>query len=169
MQNTMAGIPIFLGRPILLEEYVELGGLPAAGVGRVNDITPTRTVLRNPDGRIVYISNLHIITSKLINCTRLGFVQTSVNDPRIPPAVAPEEEDQVSRTFDLPQLRRLLEKRPDMNSFTPSTIITGISASTLTVEVRFWIREVARREEIVDDLLESLMDRLEEKGLRLAE
>ncbi|MFP4546319.1 MAG: hypothetical protein ACLFPN_05655 [Methanomassiliicoccales archaeon] len=44
-----------------------------------------------------------------------------------------------------------------------------MSGSSVTVGARFWIREVARREEIVDDLLESLMDRLEEKGLRLAE
>lgn len=66
IQNMMAGVLIFVTRPVQLEDWVAIGGLPDTGIGRVKDINWTRTVLRNQDDRIVFIPNSNIITSKVV-------------------------------------------------------------------------------------------------------
>lgn len=52
IQNAISGILISITRPIRLEDWVELGGLPDTGIGRVKDITLLTTVLRDTNGRV---------------------------------------------------------------------------------------------------------------------
>jgi len=190
LQNTMAGILIFIQRPIHLEDWVEIGGLPTTGIGRVKDITLSRITLRNADGRIVFIPNSIILNSKVINYTRAGFTEVAVPlrfpvgmdmervrsiimdavklNPRLPPNLDQEEERSYIRMFNLPQIKLLFDKKPDISLFVPRTLVTGITGSEVMVEIRIWVREIQTREQIISDLLESVNDRLSREGLKLA-
>ena len=190
IQNTMAGILILIQRPIQLEDWVEIGGLPQTGVGRVKDITLTRTTLRPSDGRIVYIPNSLLITSKVINYTRAGFTEVPVPlkftvgtdmervkeiiikaveaNPKLPPNLALEEERSYKRILELPQIRRLFDTKPDMSLFMPRIMITGITGLEVEVEVRIWVREIQNKDEIVSQLLEFIAHRISREGLELA-
>lgn len=191
LQNLMAGLLIFITRLVRLEDWVEVGGIPATGVGRVKDITWTRTVLRNADGKIVYIPNSLLITVKVVNYTRAGFTEVPIElevpldvpfeevrriaqevaeaNPRIPPNLTWEERNKWERLFDLPQITRLFEKRPDLSMFRTKVLITGIADSNYKIQIRIWIGEIHSKEEIVSDFLEQLISRLREEGIELKE
>jgi small-conductance mechanosensitive channel len=191
IQNAIAGILISITRPIRLEDWVEVGGLPDTGIGRVKDITLLTTVLRDMDGRISYIPNSMILTMKVINYTRSGFVAVHVDltipstsdfnrlksivlevaddDPLIMPNVAEEEKSAVSKLFEVPSVRVMFEHKHDMNVLNPKVTITDISESKVKVTIKFWIREISKRDEIISGFLSKLGARLEKEGIKLVE
>ncbi len=76
-QNIIAGIIIAIERPIKLGDWVEVGGIPQAGLSRVKDVTLFRIVLRRLDGAIVYVPNSILMTSNMINYSKGGFLKIS--------------------------------------------------------------------------------------------
>lgn len=189
IQNAISGILISITRPIRLEDWVEVGGLPATGVGRVKDITLLMTVLRDTDGRLSYVPNSMILTSKVINYTRSGFVAVSVDlaisstseyekpkeivlrvadeDPLIIPNAAGEERSAIAKLFQAPSIRSMFGHRHDMSALDPKVTIADISESKVDVRVKFWIREIQRKDEIVSGFLAELGSRLEREGVRI--
>ncbi len=190
IQNMMAGLLIFITRPVQMEDWVAVGGIPDTGIGRVKDINWTRTVLRNQDGRIVFIPNSNMITSKVVNYTQAGYTRTPVDlevpydidfdrfksivmdvahdHPKIPPNMTEEEKDRFSSTFDLPSIKRFLEDKPNMNMFETQVQITGLLESKYKVQVHIWVAEIKDREMIVSEFLEMLMNRLRSEGISLS-
>jgi small conductance mechanosensitive channel len=191
IQNAIAGILISITRPIRLEDWVEVGGVPDTGIGRVKDITLLTTVLRDTDGRISYIPNSMILTMKVINYTRSGFVAVRVNltipstsdfnrlretvlkvvdeDPLIMPNVTEEEKSAVAKLFEVPSIRVMFEHKHDMSALDPRVTITDISESEVEVMVKFWIREIYRKDEIISGFLSKLGVRLGKEGTKLIE
>lgn len=189
ISNLMAGLLIFITRPVQLEDWVDIGGLPATGVGRVKDITWTRTVLRNADGKIVYIPNSLLIMVKVVNYTRAGFTEVPIEvevpigipfervrrvieevaegSPRIPPNMTKEEQTKWESRFDIPQITRLFEKRPDLNMFRTRVLITGITDSKYRVNIRIWVGEIFSKEQIISEFLHQLLSRFKEEGIEL--
>ncbi|MEM2979347.1 MAG: mechanosensitive ion channel, partial [Methanomassiliicoccales archaeon] len=51
IQNAFAGILISFTKPLEVEDWVEVGGMPATGLCRVKDINLINTVMRDLDGR----------------------------------------------------------------------------------------------------------------------
>jgi small conductance mechanosensitive channel len=78
IQNLIAGLLIAIERPIQLEELIEVGGAPETGICKVKDITLTTTVLRNTNGRLIYLPNSVVLSSRIINYTKSGFVELPV-------------------------------------------------------------------------------------------
>lgn len=191
IQNAISGILISVTRPIRLEDWVEVGGTPDTGVGRVKDITLLTTVLRDGDGRISYIPNSMILTTKVINYTKSGFVALRVRltvmspidfgrlkqivievtdeDPLILPNVTEEERSAVAKIIEIPNIRAMFEHRHDMSALNPKVTISDISETKVAVVVKFWIREINLKDEITSGFLNKLGTRLENEGIRLIE
>ena len=191
IQNAISGILISVTRPIRLEDWVEVGGTPDTGVGRVKDITLLTTVLRDGDGRISYIPNSMILTTKVINYTKSGFVALRVRltvmspidfgrlkqivlevtdeDPLILPNVTEEERSAVAKIIEIPNIRAMFEHKHDMSALNPKVTITDISETKVEVVVKFWIREINLKDEITSGFLNKLGTRLENEGIRLIE
>jgi small-conductance mechanosensitive channel len=191
IQNAISGILISVTRPIRLEDWVEVGGTPDTGVGRVKDITLLTTVLRDGDGRISYIPNSMILTTKVINYTKSGFVALRVRltvmspidfgrlkqivievtdeDPLILPNVTEEERSAVAKIIEIPNIRAMFEHKHDMSALNPKVTISDISETKVEVVVKFWIREINLKDEITSGFLDKLGMRLENEGIRLIE
>ncbi len=189
IQNVMAGVLISVLRPIQLEDWIEMGGLPATGVSRVKDITLTNTVLRDMDGRISYVPNSMIITSKVVNYTRSGFVAIPLSmvvamptdfdqlkqivlaaadrDPYILPNVTESERSAIQKLFERSSVRKLLENKRDMSFLMPTVSIAGLKGDRMDIVMKIWIREIYRRDEIVTGFLKTLNERLTAEGVKL--
>jgi small conductance mechanosensitive channel len=189
IQNLIAGILIAIERPIQLEEWVEMGGAPDTGICKVKDITLTTTVLRNMNGRIIYVPNSVLLSSRIVNYTKSGFVELPVQltipygsdlekikrtvlevadgNARILPNVPIEEKSIMTQLLEMPPFKRLFEPDLNVTMFEPKVLIADISGSTITLSIRIWIREVNKREIIVSEFLDSLLKKLKEEKIEM--
>ncbi len=65
LQNFIAGVIISLEKPMELEDIVEI--LPDTGICKVKAINIMNSVFRKEDGKLLYIPNLTLLNSKIIN------------------------------------------------------------------------------------------------------
>lgn len=187
IQNFIAGILISIGRPIELEDWVEIAGPIQTGISKVKDITLTRTILRDIDGKLLYVPNFTLLSSKIINYTKSGFVEVPVqltipydsdyekvkgiirevanNNVRILPNVPREERSIIVKLFELSRTKRLFDDKSDISKFEPRILISDISGSNITLVIRIWIREINKKEEIVSEFLDSLLEKLKGKDV----
>lgn len=130
-----------------------------------------------------------ILTSKVINYTRSGFVALSVDlsiqstsdfqklkeivlkvadeDPLIMPKVDGDERSAIAKLLEVPAFKSMFEHRHDMSALDPQVVISDISESRVDVKVKFWIREINRKEEIISGFLKELGSRLDREGVKL--
>jgi len=182
LQNFLAGVLISLSRPIQLDDWIQMGGEPLTGVSQVKDVTLTRTVLRDLDGRIYYVPNSLILTSKIVNYSRSGLVRVSVqfsvpNDldlaavgetilksldahAAVLPNVSDEEERRVRSLIEIPSVRRLFPVPSTLAAFQPEVLVAAIGTMDTTLSIRFWIRDVVSRDRVVSDFLADLRNRM---------
>ena len=189
IQNLIAGVLIAIQRPIQLEDWIEIGGT-SEGVCKVKDITLSTTILRNINGKIVYLPNSLLLSSRIINYTKSGFVEIPVpltipsgsdmgkikkivlevadKNSWILPNVPLEEKTIMTQLLELPRLKGLFEHNFDVKMFEPKILISDFSDSTITLSIRIWIREVNKKDEIVSEFLDSVLKRLKEEKLEMA-
>jgi len=175
ISSLLAGFLITINRTITLDDWVELGGLPDTGVSQVKDITFTRTILRDRDGRVYIVPNATLLSSKIINYSKSGFIEVLLT--LILPYEIPFDRARdvimtvLSRHPDvLPDKRSIAPVVPsgmrdsfffqgytwlkaDPDALVPRVLFTTITNQGNTISIRFWIRDVVRREEITSDVL----------------
>ncbi len=178
IQNFIAGILISVGRPLQLDDWVEIGD---TGICNIIDITLIRTVLRNRNGKLYFIPNAVLMSSIIINYTKSGFVEISVplsvpngcnmenvekiinnianEHKNILPNVYGEEINIISKLFKLPTIKMLFKDRIDPKTFEPRILVSGISDSVTNLSIRLWIREIQKKDEIISDFFKSLSER----------
>jgi small-conductance mechanosensitive channel len=190
ISNMLSGLLISISRPIQLEDWVEVGLAPTTGVCRVKDIKLMTTEMRDLDGRIIIVPNSEIVNGKVINYTQAGFVATSFDlwldsdssietvrrivseeadrDPRVLPNVEGEEHKVTLKIFERPALRNLFGPAVDVITLNPRVNILDLKEGRVKVNVRIWIKEINKRDEIVSGFLEALKGRFqgENVGLR---
>ena len=192
VQNSFAGIMFSLTRPLQLEDWVEIGGMPATGLCRVKDLTLIYTVLRDVDGRILYIPNSFILNNKLLNYTKAGFVavglplrltsvekfervrqivlQEADRDPFILPNVKEEEKRAIAKVLEMTNFRTIYGgNKVDMSLFDPQVNIVELQGTKTIMSIKVWIREPQRKDRIVSDFLENLRVRLADENIGLAD
>lgn len=189
ISNLLSGLLISVTRPIQLEDWVEVGLSPATGVCRVKDINLMTTMLRDIDGKIIIIPNSEIMNGKIINYTHSGFVAASLDlwfdssssidairrvvyeeadrNPRILPNVDEEERRVALKIFERPAVRNLFGGNSDLSALNPKVNILDLRDNNVRVNVRIWIREVNRRDEIVSSFLEALRERFKGENIVL--
>jgi small-conductance mechanosensitive channel len=189
LQNLMAGILMGMERQIQLEDWVDIGGSPDTKPARVKDITLTKTVLLDPQGKLIIVPNSVIVSNKVINYTKAGFfevplrlavsleedlgkvraivVDVADKDPRILPNVPGEEKHEVDKVMHLRHLRSLFENKISYDMFSPRVLVTDISDGKVVLSIRIWIREINRRDDIVSEFLGNLFLRLRDEKVLL--
>jgi small conductance mechanosensitive channel len=186
IQNFIAGILISIGRPVQLDDWVEIGD---SGICNIKDITLTRTILRNKNGKIYLIPNSVLISSIIINYTKSGIVEISIpvsvpngcnienvnkiimniahEHENILPNVFGEEKDIISKLFELPHIKILFKEKINLKIFEPKILVSGISDSMINLSIRFWIREIQKKDEIISGFFMSLSERFKEEKIYL--
>jgi small conductance mechanosensitive channel len=190
LQNFMAGILMGLERQIQLEDWVDIGGTPETKPARVKDITLTKTILLDPQGKLVVVPNSVIVSSKVINYTKAGFFEVPLRltispdedigrvskiilevadrNPFILPNVPGPEKAEIDRVMHLGHLLRLFEGKMSYDLFRPRVLTSDIADAKITLSIRIWIREVNRKDDIVSLFLEELFVRLRQGSVKLA-
>ncbi len=191
LMNAFSGILLSVIKPVKIDEWIEVSGLPVTGIGRVKDINLMNTVLKDLDGRILYVPNSVMVNNKVINYSRAGVVAIRIpiwlrslkdyerikdlvldvadKDPLILPHVGADEQSKVNKTFELSSVRRYLEKKVDISHFAPSILIKDIQREKVKVEIKIWIRDVSKRDEIVTGYLDALRVRFAGEGIEFGD
>lgn len=187
IQNFIAGIIISIERPIEVEDWIEVGGLPATGLGRVREIGLMRTNIRDLDGELVYVPNSLLVTNKIVNYTTAGFTKDKVRmtfktnsdfvkikkailhvvrkNDRILPNVSKVEQKESVKLLKVLRLRKLFERKVDLTRFEPRVVISDLVNGRMTVEVEYWHRDVKHRKYIRSELLRKLSDEFKKKRI----
>lgn len=191
MMNAFSGILMSIIKPVKIDEWIEVSGLPVTGIGRVKDINLMNTVLKDLDGRILYVPNSVMVNNKVINYSRAGFVAIRIPvwlrsikdferikntvlevadlDPMILPHVGEEEQRKISKVFEMKGIRRYLEKKVDMSIFSPTVIIKDMQREKVLVDIKIWIRDISRRDQIVTGYLDALRTRFNQEGIEFGD
>ncbi|MEM4346963.1 MAG: mechanosensitive ion channel [Candidatus Altiarchaeota archaeon] len=190
IQNVIAGILISFQGQIQIEDWVKVGGVPDTGIGRVKDITLTSTTIRDMDGKLVYIPNSALLSSKIINYTKAGFTEVPIqikipytpeygkvreiilevaNENRsILSTTTKKGKSSIERILQLPHIKKIFADKPlNMEIFKPRVLISEISDSKITFSVRFWILEIHKKDEIISEFLSALLERFKKEGVKV--
>ena len=185
VQNVIAGVLITIRRPIQLEDYISIG-FPDVGICKVKDITIFQVVLKNVDGRLFYVPNATILTQVITNYTKSNALRMSVplnitnannaekikgiamnvakRDSRILPNI-PLKQKNILKDI-APQIYSILGDSTAKKNYDPSIITKGLSGSGMSLEIRFWITDIAKRDEIISHYLDSLSAALQNEGIK---
>lgn len=189
IQNAISGILISIVRPIQLEDWVEVGPIPLSGMGRVKDITLMNTVLRDVDGRITTVPNSQIMNGKVINHTRGGFTAVTIplwianisdleritsivkkeadTDPHILPRVSEEGKRAVLKLFERQYVRGIFGNAGNLQSLGPELYLAEVQGTKAKLNIKLWIHEPYRKEEIISNFLKRLTSRFEAEGIEM--
>ncbi len=189
IQNAIAGILISIVRPIQLEDWVEVGPIPLNGIGRVRDITLMNTVLRDIDGRIITVPNAQIMNGKVINYSRGGFTAVNIPlwianvsdleritaiireeadlNPNILPKVSEDGRRMVVKLFERRYVRGIFGSANNLQSLSPEVHLAEVQGTRARLNVRLWIAEPFKKEEIVSGFLRSLTEKIKAEGIEL--
>jgi small-conductance mechanosensitive channel len=184
IQNTLAGILISVQRPIQVEDWIEIGAAPETAVSKVKDISLMRTTLRNRDGKIIFVPNNILLTSRVTNYTKSGFVEVPLvltvpkdanvekvkeimlscasSHPKVLPNVSRQEKKVALKLL---HFLRFYDNQTQLSNLHPYVIITDISNSKIVFSLRIWIREVHLRERIISELLTSIQKKFSDEEI----
>lgn len=144
---------------------METGGLPATSLCRAKDITLICMVMRDLEGRVLFVLNSFILNNKLANYTRTGFVtigfqlrQASIEDiekvkrivleeadrdPYILPYVKGEERRAIAKVLEMTSFRSpYAGGAVDMSDFDHRVSMTDLQRSRTAMTVKVRIRKV---------------------------
>jgi small conductance mechanosensitive channel len=189
LQNFMAGILMGLERQVQLEDWVDIGGSPETKPARVKDIMLTKTILLDPQGKLVIVPNSVIVSNKVINYTKAGFFEVPLRltispdedmekvrriileiadkNPFILPNVPGQEKVEIDRMMHLRHLLNLFEGKISYDLFRPRVLVSDIADGKITLSIRIWIREVSRRDDVVSGFLADLFVELKKETVRM--
>ncbi len=183
ISNLLAGFLIAINRTIRLDDWVELGGDPATGIAQVRDMTFTRTVLQDRDGRVFLIPNAALLSSKIVNYSKSGFIEVSV--PVLLPLAIPFEKaesvilgvlaahpdvlpngfgDETSPAGGIRSsyfFQGYTGKKVKTSRLASRVLLTGITHQAASISLRFWIADATRQEDIISEVLAEVERRLE--------
>lgn len=183
ISNLLAGLLTAINRTVRIDDWVELGGSPVTGIAQVKDMTFTRTVLQDRDGRVFLIPNAALLSSKIVNYSKSGFIEVSVEimlPHSVPvegaretiltvlahhPAVLPnglfwEDTSRPTGMRSSYFFQGYTGKKADPGQIRARVIITGITHQAISSSIRFWIADIRNREEIISDVLAEIAKQL---------
>jgi len=184
ISNLLAGLLIAINRTIALDDWIELGNEPETGIAQVLDMTFTRTILKDRDGRVILLPNATLLSSKIVNYSRSGYIEiplTITLPPGLPfdrardtilsvltghPKILPnikktENKARIPGLSMIPRQRELSLETIFPEHFSSRVLLSGLAPLGNTVSIRFWIDDVTHREEIVSEVLQEIGRRLD--------
>lgn len=150
LSNIISGVFIFLDRPFVLGDLIEIGG----DYGRVARITLRSTRVVTVDGKMLAIPNAEVVNSTVASYTNFPNLRVDV-----PVTVGVGE--------DLGRVRRLLletvQGDPDyMDAPPPEMVVSELNDYNVLVVLRAWIHDerkhIGKRFELRERVFETLRD-----------
>jgi small conductance mechanosensitive channel len=194
IQNFLAAVLIGVTRTIQIGDWVSSLEVPSTGPSEVLEITLTYTELRSVDGRVYFIANSLLLGSRIVNYSRSGFTEIPVtlkvaagcdfetvkkiildsadHCKKILPNMPKEETTAALDVLKIPYVKQLFhvekDKEVDIGMFMPRVLISNVTKTELTLDIKIWIREIQKKDEIVSEFLECISHGFAQANITLA-
>lgn len=155
LSNLISGILIFIDRPFVLGDLVEIEGV----YGKVERITLRSTRVVTSDGRMLAVPNTEVINKTVASYTNFPHLRIDVGV-----TVGVEE--------DLKKIRQLLLALVKNDPFfltspPPAVVVTGLNDYNLALELRAWLDDERGHVEKRFELRERVFNTLSEAGVAM--
>lgn len=155
LANFIAGIVIFWDRPFQVGHWVDVDGT----FGQVQRVTFRSTRLLTGDGETVIMPNTAMLNQKLINST-----PHPIQRVRVPIGIAYKESIDDARAALLSTVSGDDRIASDPE---PMVVVTGCGASSVDLELRFWITDESIERIIVLQYIEKAKKALDAAGIQI--
>jgi small conductance mechanosensitive channel len=153
LSNLISGILIFVDRPFVIGDLVEIEG----HYGRVEQITLRSTRIVTSDGKMLAVPNAEIINKTVASYTNFPHLRLDVGAT-------------VGVNENLEEVRRLLigivaEDPEYLQEPAPRVVITQLNDYNVALELQAWIQNERRHVEMRSDLRERVFNTLTRAGV----
>jgi len=155
LSNFISGIIIFIDRPFVLGDLVEIDDK----YGRVSEITLRSTRVVTSDGRMLAVPNTEIVNKTVASYTNFPNLRLD-----IPITIAVDED--IERTRNI--LLGLTEDDPEyLNDPTPRVIVTALNDYNVAIELQVWLKDERQHVEKRFELREKAFNALNRAGVQM--
>jgi len=155
LSNFISGIIIFIDRPFVLGDLVEIDDK----YGRVSEITLRSTRVVTSDGRMLAVPNTEIVNKTVASYTNFPNLRLD-----IPITIAVDEDIEKTRSI----LLGLTEDDPEyLNDPTPRVIVTALNDYNVAIELQVWLKDERQHVEKRFELREKAFNALNRAGIQV--
>lgn len=155
LSNILAGVLIFLDRPFVIGDLVEIEGF----YGRVDKITMRSTRIVTNDGKMLAVPNAEIINKTVASYTNFPHLRLD-----IPFTIAVTED--ISRSRDI-LLNIVRNKKDFLENPPPRVVVTALNDYNIKIELQVWLRDERKHIETRFDLREEAFNELKKAGVEM--
>ena len=155
LSNFISGIIIFIDRPFVLGDLVEIDDK----YGRVSEITLRSTRVVTSDGRMLAVPNTEIVNKTVASYTNFPNLRLD-----IPITIAVDED--IERTRQI--LLGLTKDDPEyLNDPAPRVIVTALNDYNVVIELQAWLKDERQHVEKRFELREKAFNALNKAGVQM--
>ena len=155
LSNLISGILIFIDRPFVIGDLVEVDGQ----YGRVDRITLRSTRIITRDGKMLAVPNTEVINQTVASYTNFPNLRIDI-------AVTVGVEENLSRVREL--LLGIIKDRPEyMSEPAPRVVVTALNDYNLALELQAWIINEREHVELRFALRECVFETLRGAGVEM--
>lgn len=155
LSNVIAGILIFLDRPFVIGDLVEIDGF----YGRVDRITLRSTRIVTVDGKMLAVPNTGIINKTVASYTNFPHLRLDIG---VTIAVS-EDIDRARRIL----LELVSEASGYLSNPAPRVVVTALNDYNITLELQAWIKDERQHIEKRLELREQVFKALTAAGIEM--
>jgi small conductance mechanosensitive channel len=153
LSNFISGIIIFIDRPFVLGDLVEIDDK----YGRVSEITLRSTRVVTVDGRMLAVPNTEIVNKTVASYTNFPNLRLD-----IPVTIAVDED--IDKTREI--LCGLVDGDPEyLNEPAPRVIVTALNDYNIALELQAWLKDERQHVEKRSELREKVFEALNKAGI----
>ncbi|MHC4591201.1 MAG: mechanosensitive ion channel family protein [Planctomycetota bacterium] len=153
--NVICGITLLIDQPFVVGDWVEIGGTHALVTG----IQLRTTTLSTFENQTIVIPNRVIAEERIINYTIRPRIRV-----RVPIGISYREDIRAARTA---MLDTVAGDSDVMEEPKPEVVVAGLGASSVELELRFWIENSSLQWRKQWDYLEKCKYALDEAGIEI--
>jgi small conductance mechanosensitive channel len=155
LSNFISGIIIFIDRPFVLGDLVEIDDK----YGRVSEITLRSTRVVTSDGRMLAVPNTEIVNKTVASYTNFPNLRLD-----IPITIAIDEDIEKTRQI----LLGLTKDDPEyLNDPAPRVIMTALNDYNIAIELQAWLKDERQHVEKRFELREKAFNVLNQAGVQM--
>jgi small conductance mechanosensitive channel len=155
LSNFIAGIIIFIDRPFVLGDLVEIDDK----YGRVNEITLRSTRIVTSDGRMLAVPNTEIVNKTVASYTNFPNLRLDI-------AVTIAVDEDIEKTRQI--LLGLVDSDPEyLNDPAPRVIVTALNDYNIAIELQAWLKDERQHVEKRSELREKVFNVLNTAGVEM--
>ena len=155
LSNFISGIIIFIDRPFVLGDLVEIDDK----YGRVSEITLRSTRVVTSDGRMLAVPNTEIVNKTVASYTNFPNLRLD-----IPITIAVDEDIERTRKI----LLGLMGGEPEfLKEPAPRVIVTALNDYNVAIELQAWLKDERQHIEKRSELREKVFNALNREGVNM--